>query len=128
MLSSPATFATAKRLGQPRDQQAGNEPTVNHGSALESQSNFVGMNLETNNGRVSEEQRNILLEEYNKYRSLTARGLTPGSPMAKDMHKLVWSESLAEEAAQWASTCLDGAHDCNAGTETIAGAGIRVSQ
>lgn len=49
-----------------------------------------------------------ILNKQNKYRNLTARGLTPRQPSASNMNQLVWDNGLAKVAQDYSAKCIWG--------------------
>jgi len=56
-------------------------------------------------GVLTESDKQDLVELNNHQRSTTALGNTPNQPMAKNMLKLEWDETLAESSKIWANRC-----------------------
>jgi len=61
-------------------------------------------------GHLTAAEKQMVLDQHNNWRSLTALGQTPNQPKAKDMHQVVWNDELAAGAAKWATSCPTG-HD-----------------
>ena len=64
-----------------------------------------------NDGILTEEDKQALLDLHNTYRSQTALGNTPSNtginhPPATNMQKMVWNEDLAEGARLHAAQCI----------------------
>lgn len=74
-------------------------------------------------GQLSETDKEFLTVHHNEERSLTARGFTEGQPMATNMKKLEWDETIAETSKVWADRCkFEHDHDSGYG-ENLAVAG-----
>lgn len=65
---------------------------------------------------LSNDEIQQMLDKHNSLRSATALGNTPGQPMAKDMIKLEWNETLSLAASLYANQCIWG-NDNNRGND-----------
>jgi len=83
---------------------------------------LVAADALTNNGVITEDDKQVLLDLHNTHRSNTALGNTKGHPKATDMTKLVWDETIAEGAASYASRCIFAHDDSGYGENLYAGA------
>lgn len=83
----------------------------------------LGTTHAADGGQLSETDKEFLTEHHNEERGLTARGLTEGQPMARNMLKLEWDEKIAESSKGWADRCkFEHDHDSGYG-ENLAVAG-----
>ena len=102
LISSIDLFAQAKRLGSPENEAPSQE----------------SRGLQQMNGFLTAAQKQQFLDFHNQYRSQTALGQTTSQPMAKDIHKLIWDDNLANSAAVYASKCIPQ-HDSGMFAENI---------
>ncbi|XP_046819084.1 venom allergen 5-like isoform X3 [Vespa crabro] len=61
-------------------------------------------------GRISCEEKQIILDEHNRLRQLVALGQIHGQPGAANMMEMLWDDELADVAQKWADSCAE-THD-----------------
>ncbi|XP_014601952.1 PREDICTED: venom allergen 5-like [Polistes canadensis] len=61
-------------------------------------------------GRISCEEKQIILDEHNRLRQLVALGQIHGQPGAANMMEMLWDDELADVAQKWADSCAE-VHD-----------------
>ncbi|XP_037891590.1 CRISP/Allergen/PR-1 [Glossina fuscipes] len=54
---------------------------------------------------ITEQEKQIILQEHNRLRQQVATGRYPGQPGAENMREIVWDNELAERAQKWAENC-----------------------
>jgi len=54
---------------------------------------------------ITEQEKEIILQEHNRLRQMVATGRYPGQPGAENMREIVWDDELANRAQQWADNC-----------------------
>ena len=89
------------------------DPIASHSSMQKIVNDIVERNIRRgldNPNILSQTDQQVILDEHNRIRSETARGIYegPGSsfqPQGCNMNALMWSEALAVAATQWSSRC-----------------------
>ncbi|KAI4491256.1 hypothetical protein M0802_010290 [Mischocyttarus mexicanus] len=80
------------------------------GKEKESETEMKEKQERNGSGRISCEEKQIILDEHNRLRQLVALGQIHGQPGAANMMEMLWDDELADVAQKWADSCAE-VHD-----------------